>query len=109
MYEKMDVTLAMIKLNSNTINSKFLPKNLLENYAEQQNCQRPVYKTEKEGRFFYSIVEFMGKQYSSLLWERTPKRAEENSALVCMQALKLAEESYFKENVYFVDFPPREP
>lgn len=105
----MDVTLAMMKLNSNSVNSKLLPKHLLEQYAEQQNCERPVYKTEREGQFCYSIVEFMGKQYSSLLWERKPCYAEENSALVCMHALKLAEKSYFDQNVYFLNIPPQEP
>lgn len=104
----MDVTLAMMKLSSTTIDSKLLPKHLLEKYAEEQNVQVPAYKTEKEGRFFYSIVEFMGKQYSSLLWERSDRHAEENSALVCMHALKLAEDSYFDQNVYFMIIPPRD-
>lgn len=98
----------MVKLRSASITSSLRPKNLLQAYAERENIPQPVYKTEREGRNCYSIVEFMGKKYSSLLWESVADTAEQNSALVCVYELNLAEDKYFEENAYFLGVPPKE-
>lgn len=78
---------------------------MLQAHAERENIQPPVYKTEREGRFWYSVVEFMGRRYSSLLWDRVREQAEQNSALVCMHELQLADQTYFRENASFFVFP----
>lgn len=81
---------------------------MLQAHAERENIQLPVYRTEREGRFWYSIVEFMGRRYSSLLWEREREQAEQNSALVCMHELQLADQAYFHENASFFKIPTNE-
>lgn len=105
-YENCNISLAMVKFSSSSIRSNLSPKHLLKEYAERANIPQPVYKTEREGRNWYSIVEIMGKKYSSLLWESTGDKAEENSALACMYELKLAEQEYFEKNAQFLSIPP---
>lgn len=74
-----------------------LPKQILNAHAGRNKIPRPIYETVREERLFRSIITFQGKKYTSIIWERCAKHAEQNAALVCCYHLGFYEKDFLIE------------
>lgn len=93
-YKESDIVFALMQFKRKYFGTDTLPKVLLHKYAGQNKVSLPTYETKREDRLYYSVVTFMGKKYSSLMWNRQEKHAEQNAALVCVYHLGLFDEHF---------------
>lgn len=91
-----DVIYCYMKYKRNYFNFDELPKVILHGFAGRRQIPLPTYETKKMERLYYSVITFDGKKYASLVWERLPKHAEQNAALVCAYYLGLYDEEYLQ-------------
>lgn len=114
-YNDDEIVFAMMKFHRKFFAHDSIPKQQLNQYAQKNKLPAPVYHTQKDGRLYYSVIEFLGKKYSSLLWHREKKIAEQHSALVCLHQSGQYQEDYLiaigclvgelpKEDVYEAQF-----
>lgn len=94
LYNDNDIIFSMMKFNRKFFSHDSLPKVYLNNHAMKNGSPRPVYTTKRENRLYYCTIEFMGRKYSSLIWNREKKFAEQNAALVCLYELGFYEKDY---------------
>lgn len=93
-----DINFANVIFHRKFYDIKNLPKNILHAHAGRNKLALPVYETRQHDRLFYSIVTFEGKKYSSLLWSRHRRFAEQTAALVCVLYNGLVSEDQLLDN-----------
>lgn len=81
LYKDDDIILSMMKFNRKFFSHDSMPKLEINNYAMKNKIAPPKYETKREGRLYFTVIDFMGKKYSSLIWSREKKIAEQNAAL----------------------------
>lgn len=86
-YKDDEIILSMMKFNRKFFSHDSMPKMELNKYAMQNNIPPPIYKTRRANRLYFTAIDFMGKKYSSLIWGREKKIAEQNTALLCLHRL----------------------
>ncbi|XP_034251715.1 tRNA-dihydrouridine(20) synthase [NAD(P)+]-like [Thrips palmi] len=64
-----------------------LPKTRLLGWVRTQRIGMPSYKTIQEGKLFQSVLTVNGVQYTSSMWEKNKRWAEQGAALVCLCSL----------------------
>lgn len=84
LYKDDEIILSMMRFNRKFFSHDSMPKMELNNYAMQNKISPPKYKTQRASRLYFTVVDFMGKKYSSLIWHREKKLAEQNAALQCL-------------------------
>lgn len=70
------------------------PKTVLYSYCGKNRIPPPKYESRRVDRQFYSICTFQEKKYSSTVWHRSKKLAEQAAALVCSFHVGLYEEDF---------------
>ena len=86
-------------IRSNFKDNKNLPKSQLHLLAKKLiTASRPVYIIEQNEKLFRSIVHFNGCRYSSTIWEKNKKFAEQAAALVCLCSLGVIDKNELIEN-----------
>lgn len=94
LYDDHDIKLSMMKFNRKYFSLDSLPKVMIHNYAMKNKLSKPIYETKREDRLYYSMLTLNGEKYSSLVWDKDKKHAEQNAALVCAHRLGLLEEDF---------------
>lgn len=92
--EADNITVTNIKYKRQHFPHYELPKVVLHAYAGRNKFPMPIYETVREERLFRSICTFQNKKYTSMLWERHAKHAEQNAALVCCYHLGLTDKEF---------------
>ncbi|XP_074645438.1 tRNA-dihydrouridine(20) synthase [NAD(P)+]-like [Tubulanus polymorphus] len=68
--------------------SKVSPRANLFNYVKKNpHLGKLDYKTTQQGRFFRSVLTLNKKKYSSTVWQKNKKSAEQSAAAICLYAL----------------------
>ncbi|KAE8742753.1 hypothetical protein FOCC_FOCC011680 [Frankliniella occidentalis] len=78
------VTMKVAYLRSLYPSDNDLPKTRVLAWSRSQKLGMPVYKTVQEGKLFQSVLTLSGKQYTSSMWEKNKRWAEQGAALVCL-------------------------
>ncbi|KAK3930960.1 tRNA-dihydrouridine(20) synthase [NAD(P)+]-like [Frankliniella fusca] len=78
------VTMKVAYLRSLFPSDNDLPKSRLLAWSRKQKLGMPSYKTIQEGKLFQSVLTLDGKQYTSSMWEKNKRWAEQGAALVCL-------------------------
>lgn len=81
------ITLKVAYLRSLFPSDNDLPKTRLLAWSRRHKLGMPSYKTVQEGKLFQSVLTFDGKQYTSSMWEKNKRWAEQGAALVCLCSL----------------------
>lgn len=92
--ENEDVIVSNVKYMRQYFAHYEVPKALLFAHAGRNKIPLPTYETVREERLFRSIAHFQDKKYTSLVWEKCAKHAEQNAALVCCYHLGLIEKQF---------------
>lgn len=82
-----------------------LPKSILHAHAGRNKIPLPTYETIREERLFRSIITFQGIRYTSLLFEKHAKHAEQNAAMVCCYHLGLIDKEFLRNLGMLFDDP----
>lgn len=93
-YDDPKTKFSMMTFNRKYFSKDSLPKVILNNYAVKNKLPKPIYETKREDRLYYSVLTYNGEKYSSLVWDRDKKFAEQNAALVCAHRIGLIEEDF---------------
>lgn len=93
-YVDSNVNLSMMKFNRKYFSIESLPKTLINIHSSRNKLAKPVYETKREDRLYFSVLTYNGEKYSSLVWDREKRFAEQNAALVCAHRLGLLEEDF---------------
>lgn len=94
LYEDEDITFVLMRFQRKYFSVDTLPKVLIHGYAGRNKIPLPTYETRREDRLFYSVVNFNGQKFASLVWDRERKHAEQAAALVVCHHLGLFEEHF---------------
>lgn len=94
LYADEDIKFALMRFQRKYFSMDTLPKVLLHGYAGRNKIPSPTYETRREDRLFYSVVNFNGQKFASLIWDREKKHAEQSAALVVCHHLGLFEEHF---------------
>lgn len=70
------------------------PKIVIRAYCDANRIPLPTYETNMVDQQFYSIIKLQDKQYTSVIWHRNKKMAEQAAALVCGFQLGLYDEAF---------------
>lgn len=92
--ENEDVIVSNIKYKRQYFAHYEVPKAVLFAHAGRNKIPQPRYETVREERLFRSIAHFEDKKYTSLVWEKCAKHAEQNAALVCCYHLGLIDKEF---------------
>lgn len=76
-------------IRSNYLKDTELPKSILHLYAKKNLSQIPKYTFERKGSQFRAILHLDGKKYSSKVWDKSKRAAEQCACLVACFRLKL--------------------
>lgn len=88
-YDDDNITFVLMRFQRKYFGLDTLPKVLLHGYAGRNKIPFPTYETRREDRLYYSVVTFNGTKFSSLIWSREAKSAEQAAALVVCHHLGL--------------------
>jgi tRNA-dihydrouridine synthase 2 len=83
---------------SNYLKDTELPKSLLHLYAKKNLSQIPKYTFERKGNQFRAILHLDGKKYSSTVYDKNKKSAEQCACLCALTHLKLVTREELIEN-----------
>lgn len=93
-YQDENITFSLMRFQRKYFSIETLPKVLLHGYAGKNKIPIPTYETKRDDRLFYSVVNFNGQKYASLIWDRERKYAEQAAALVVCYHLGLFEKHF---------------
>lgn len=85
-------------IRSNYLKDTDLPKSILHLYAKKNLSQNPKYTFERKGSQFRAVMHLDGKKYSSLVWDKNKKAAEQCACLVGCLHFKLVSRQELIEN-----------
>lgn len=92
LYEDENIKFSLMRFQRNNFSIETLPKFLLHGHAGRNKIPLPTYETRREDRLFYSVINFNGQKFASLIWDRHMKHAEQAAALVVCHHLGLFQE-----------------
>lgn len=94
LYEDENIKFSLMRFQRKYFSMDTLPKVLVHGYAGRNKIPLPTYETRREDRLFYSVINFNGQKFASLIWDREKKYAEHAAALVVCHHLGLFEEHF---------------
>uniref|UniRef100_A0A670YIL0 Dihydrouridine synthase 2 n=1 Tax=Pseudonaja textilis TaxID=8673 RepID=A0A670YIL0_PSETE len=91
--EDTDVIKMAVKFDKREYPPQITPKMYLLEWCRKEKLLQPVYETieRPRDRLFCSVVTVAGQKYSSTLWEKSKKLAEQAAAIACLRTLGLPE------------------
>lgn len=85
-------------IRSNFLKDVDLPKSCLHAHTKRKLRTVPLYTTQQNDRLFRATLTLGNKKYSSTVWEKNKKNAENGAALVCLLHLDLIKREELIEN-----------
>ncbi|XP_003223003.1 tRNA-dihydrouridine(20) synthase [NAD(P)+]-like [Anolis carolinensis] len=91
--EDTDVVKMAVRFDKREYPPQITPKMHLLEWCRKGKLPQPVYETieRPRDRLFCSVVTVAEQKYSSTLWEKSKKLAEQAAAIACLRALGLPE------------------
>ncbi|XP_039209430.1 tRNA-dihydrouridine(20) synthase [NAD(P)+]-like isoform X1 [Crotalus tigris] len=91
--EDPDVIKMAVKFDKREYPPQITPKMHLLEWCRREKLVQPAYETieRPRDRLFCSVVTIGGQKYSSTLWEKSKKLAEQAAAIACLRTLGLPE------------------
>uniref|UniRef100_A0A2D4MUT3 DRBM domain-containing protein n=1 Tax=Micrurus spixii TaxID=129469 RepID=A0A2D4MUT3_9SAUR len=91
--EDTDVIKMAVKFDKREYPPQITPKMYLLEWCRKEKLLQPAYETieRPRDRLFCSVVTVAGQKYSSTLWEKSKKLAEQAAAITCLRTLGLSE------------------
>ncbi|XP_032087202.1 tRNA-dihydrouridine(20) synthase [NAD(P)+]-like [Thamnophis elegans] len=82
-----------VKFDKREYPPQITPKMYLLEWCRKEKLPQPAYETieRPQDRLFCSVVTVAGQKYSSTLWEKSKKLAEQAAAIACLRTLGLPE------------------
>lgn len=94
MYADEKIKFSLMRFQRKYFGMDTLPKVMLHAHAGRNKLPLPTYETRREDRLHYSVINFNGEKFASLIWDRDRKFAEQTAALVVCHHLGLFEEHF---------------
>lgn len=94
MFNDKNIIVERMQYNHYRFNVATIPKTVIYAYCDKNKIPLPTYESKRMDRRWYSIIKFNDKEYTSVIWHRNRKVAEQAAALVCAFHLGLYEEDF---------------
>lgn len=94
MFSDENINFAHIRFRRNQYSLAELPRTILNAYASKNKLPLPVYETRREDRLYYSVIDFDGKKYATLVWDRHKRHSKQGAALACLYYMKMVDEEF---------------
>lgn len=94
MFKGQNIIIEWMQYKRHCFDVATLPKTVIHVYCKKNDIPLPTYDTKRMDRRHYSIIKLQDEQYTTVIWHRNKKVAEQASALVCASHLGLYEEDF---------------